>query len=117
MNRARLAWYIIDPLFYRNNTLTPDHMTAEDRSIQYSREVLEQEIFPNKQSQIANQQTNLPMFDVAFYPNEKGPYNYDADGITPSGQVVAAGVDGDGRLNDPESRWGGIMRPVQTSDF
>ena len=117
MNRARLAWYIIDPLFYRNNNLTPSHMTAADRSIQYSREVLEQEIFPNRQSQIANQQTNLPMFDVAYYPSEKGPYNYDADGTTPDGQSVAAGLETDGSLSDPESRWGGIMRPITTSDF
>ena len=117
MNRARLAWYIIDPLFYRNNNLTPSHMTADDRSYHYSREVLEQEIFPNRQSQIANQQTNLPMFDLAFYPREKGPYNYDADGVTPVGTNVGYGLEADGRLKEPEKRWGGIMRPIQTSDF
>ncbi|MDC0303395.1 cell surface protein SprA [Flavobacteriales bacterium] len=117
MNRASLAWYIIDPLFYRNNTLTPDHLSAQDRSINYSREVLEQEIFPNKQSQIANQQTNLPTFDVAYYPAEKGPYNYDADGVTPDGQTVAAGLEVNGSLKEPESRWGGIMRPINTADF
>ena len=117
MNRARLAWYIIDPLFYRNNNLTPSHLSSEDRSLSYSREVLEQEIFPNKQSQIANQQTNLPMFDVAFYPGDKGPYNYDADGTTPDGVSRTAGLLEDGSLADPESRWGGLMRPITTSDF
>jgi cell surface protein SprA len=117
MNRAKFAWYIIDPLFYRNNNLTPSHITTADQSLQYSRAVLEQEIFPNRQSQIANQQTNLPMFDVAFYPKEKGPYNYDADGFTPLGSKFAAGLDTDGSLLDPASRWGGIMRPITTSDF
>ncbi len=117
MNRARLAWYVIDPLFFRSNNLTPSHLTAEDRSLQYARQVLEQEIFPNRQSQIPNQQTNLPVFDVAYYPNEKGPYNYDADGLNPLGNGVASGIEPDGSLKEPETRWGGIMRPIQTSDF
>lgn len=117
INRAKLAWYIVDPLFYRNNTLTPSHWGEEEQSFQYSRGVLEQEIFPNKQSQIANQQTNLPIFDVAFYPREKGPYNYDADGGTPEGINYGHGLDQDGYLNNPEERWGGIMRQIQTSNF
>jgi len=117
MNRAKLAWYIIDPLFFRNNNLTPDHLTNNDKSLAFSREVLEQEIFPNRQAILQGQQVNLPMFDVAFYPNEKGPYNYDANGITPDGQNVAAGLEPDGSLADPASRWGGLMRPINTSDF
>ncbi|MDP6909300.1 MAG: cell surface protein SprA, partial [Flavobacteriales bacterium] len=117
MNRAKLAWYVIDPLFYRNNALTPSHLSNDDKSYHYSREVLEQEIFPNRESNIAGQQTNLPIFDVAFYPNEKGPYNYDADGVTPSGVNVAKGLEQDGTLKEPATRWGGIMRPINTSDF
>ncbi len=117
MNRAKFAWYVIDPLFYRNNNLTPSHIGVNEQSFHYTRAVLEQEIFPNRQSQIANQQTNLPMFDVAFYPEEKGPYNYDADGKTPLGVQIAAGLEQDGSLSDPASRWGGIMRPITTSDF
>ncbi len=117
MNRARTNWYILDPLFYRNNALTPDHLTVEDRSNHYTRGVLEQEIFPNRESMLQGQQTNLPVFDVAYYPYEKGPYNYDVDGLTSDGQRVAAGLEQDGRLKDPESRWGGIMRPINTPDF
>lgn len=113
INRARIAWYIIDPLFFRNNNLTPDHWGTEEQSFEFSREVLEQEIFPNRDQQIQGQQQNLPIFDVAFYPKEKGPYNYDADGIDPYG----AGLEEDGSLTDPETRWGGIMRPINTIDF
>jgi len=117
MNRARIAWYIIDPLFYRNSNLTPDHWGTEEQSYQYTRGVIEQEIFPNRQNQIAGQQTNIPVFDVAYFPSEKGPYNYDADGFTPAGAKVAAGLNPNGSLKDPESRWAGIMRPITTSDF
>ncbi|MCH8330719.1 MAG: cell surface protein SprA, partial [Bacteroidetes bacterium] len=31
-NRAKLSWYTIDPLFLRNNTATPDHLTDDDQS-------------------------------------------------------------------------------------
>jgi cell surface protein SprA len=117
MNRARIAWYVIDPLFFRNNNLTPDHWSTEDQSSNFSRLVLEQEIFPNRQNLNQGQQTNLPIFDVAFYPNEKGPYNYDADGNDHEGIKRAEGLDEDGNLNDPESRWGGIMRAINTSNF
>lgn len=117
INRAKFAWYIIDPLFYRNNNLTPSHWGKEEQSYHYSRGVLEQEIFPNKQSQIANQQTNLPIFDVAFYPKEKGPYNYDADGGAPDGTNYGYGLEENGDLKNPEERWGGIMRQIQTTNF
>ena len=44
--------------------------------------------------------------------SEKGPYNYDTD---PG--PYSEGMNADGKLNDPKSRWGGIMREVLTSDF
>ena len=117
MNRARISWYVIDPLFYRNNNLTPDHWGTEEQSFDFSRLVLEQEIFPNRENLNQGQQTNLPIFDVAYFPNEKGPYNYDADGTDQEGIVRAAGLENDGKLKDPASRWGGIMRAINTSDF
>jgi len=117
MNRARINWYILDPLFYRNNALTPSHLTVADRSDHFARGVLEQEIFPNRESQLQGQQTNMPVFDVAYYPYLKGPYNYDADGFGPDGVRRAAGLEENGRLKDPDSRWGGIMRPINTPDF
>lgn len=121
MNRARIAWYIIDPLFFRNNSLTPSHITQEDQSYDYARQVIEQEIFPSRQPQLQGQQTNLPVFDVAYYPRDRGVYNYDADGNTTledgTTRKVASGVAPDGTLKDPATRWGGIMRAITTSDF
>ncbi|MFT4680579.1 MAG: cell surface protein SprA [Flavobacteriales bacterium] len=117
-NRAKLSWYIIDPLFFRNNTLTPAHLTTNDQSSHFVREVREQEIFPNKDQVTPGTLTNMPILDLAYYPRERGPYNYDVDGITPDSTVtVAKGINPNGSLKDPETRWGGIMRPIQTQDF
>lgn len=112
-NRALLAWYVIDPLFLRNSSLTPNHI-RNDRDMQsnhFVREVFEKEIFPAKESPVG-QPTNLSVFDLAFYPSEKGPYNFDT---RPS--LYSAGMNFDGTLRDPASRWGGIMRKIETSDF
>ncbi|MDD2380079.1 MAG: cell surface protein SprA [Mariniphaga sp.] len=112
-NRAKLAWYIIDPLFLRNNSLTPDYIRNDPdmQSNHFVREVFEREIFPAKESPVG-QPTNIPVFDLAFYPEERGPYNYDT---YPSG--YSAGIQSDGKLANPESRWGGIMRQIESSDF
>ncbi len=112
-NRARLAWYNIDPLFLRNNSLTPDHI-KNDRNMQsnhFVREVFEQELFPEKEF-TTGEPTNISVLDLAFYPKERGPYNYDA-----GNSVYTAGVNPDGTLKAPQTRWGGIMREIQTSDF
>ncbi|MBQ7736039.1 MAG: cell surface protein SprA [Bacteroidales bacterium] len=111
-NRAKFCWYIIDPLFYRNNNATPSNITAEDQSAPYAREVYETELFPYKEN-ASTQPTNLSVLNLAFYPSERGPYNYDVNGA----EGYSAGVDADGNLNDPASRWGGIMREMDNTDF
>lgn len=105
--RAQLSWYVIDPLFFRNNNLTPDHIASDAamRSDNRMREVLEQEVFPNRQL-AAGTPANIPVLDLTYYPNERGPYNYTIDGLTP-----------DGKLADPENSWAGITRRITTTDF
>lgn len=113
-NRAKLAWYNIDPLFLRKTTdLTPTHLSNTDMSNHFVREVIETEIFPNKQSP-TGQPVQLATFDLAYYPNERGPYNYD---VLPNASAHSAGINSQGELNDPETRWGGIMRAISTNDF
>jgi cell surface protein SprA len=104
--RAQLSWYVIDPLFFRNNSLTPDHIRndAVMRSDNRMREVLEQEVFPNRQL-AAGTPANIPVLDMTYYPGERGPYNY-----TPN-------LSPEGRLIDPESSWAGITRRITTTDF
>lgn len=112
-NRAKLAWYIIDPLFLRSSSLTPSHI-KNDKNLQSNhlvREVFEKEIFPAKESPVG-EPTNISVFDLAFYPGEKGPYNFDT-----KGSAFSAGLENNGNLRNPSSRWGGIMRRIETSDF
>ena len=111
INRAKLAWYRIDPLFYRDNNLTPDHLSDEDQSDHNIREIPQTEIFPFKEAP-NGQAISIPVLNMAYYPNQKGPYNFDAE---PS--PVSAGVDANGKLNDPKSRWAGMMRRIESSDF
>ncbi len=111
-NRAKLAWYVIDPLFTRNRSQTPSNITADMQSSNYVREITEQEVFPNRQSETTFNNT-LSVLNLAFYPNERGPYNYDVDGVP----GISKGVNNKDQLNDPASRWGGMMREIQTSDF
>ncbi len=112
-NRAKLAWYVIDPIFLRNGSSTPDHIkdNPDTQSSHFVREIYENEIFPYRES-TTGIPTNITVLNLAYYPEEKGPYNFDTD-PGPWSQ----GMNADGKLNDPRSRWGGIMREVLTSDF
>ena len=112
-NRAKLAWYVIDPLFLRNGSSTPDHIKQNDseQSSHFVREVYENEIFPYRESP-SGIPTNITVLNLAYYPEERGPNNYDTD---PG--PYSEGLNSSGKLNDPKSRWGGIMREVLTSDF
>jgi len=108
-NRSLLAWYYIDALFTRNSSLTPTHIKNDlnQLSNHYVREILETELFPNKDQQFG-QSATIPVLNVAFYPQERGPYNLDSDGMNT-----------DGRLSQPEKRWGGITRAIDNgmTDF
>jgi cell surface protein SprA len=106
VNRSKLAWYVIDPLFLRNSSLTPDHIrnNSELQSNHYVREVYQSEIFPDRDAAYG-EPTNIPVLNLAYYPRERGPYNFDTK------------VNADGSLQNPQHRWGGIMRKIESSDF
>ncbi len=111
-NRAKFAWYIIDPLFYDiRGGLRPKNVDKNEISKNSVRKVLETELFPNKDIPNGTPQ-NIPVLNLAFFPDERGPYNYDVE-PTP----YSAGMTEDGNLAAPETRWGGIMRKIETSDF
>lgn len=112
-NRALLAWYVIDPLFLRNTQATPNHIrnNPDIQSSHFVREVFERELFPARETP-SGIPTNIPVLNLAYYPDDRGPYNYD---VQPSS--YSAGIDVNGRLLNPASRWGGIMRSLYTTDF
>jgi cell surface protein SprA len=121
MNRAQFNWYAIDPLFYgqQNTNLKPGNITEPIFSNNFMRQVLETELFPSK-TPANGQPVVLPVLDLAFYPSERGPYNYDFD-PAPGGYsngIIKTGNQADiGKLQNPSSRWGGIMRRLETNDF
>ncbi len=103
--RAKMAWYIIDNIFYRTaGANKPRNITDEDLKNHYVRAVSPQEIFRNRDPEVVN--TNEAIFDLAYYPSERGPYNYNPN-LTSKGQ-----------LPDPKDNWGGITRAVPSDvDF
>ncbi len=110
-NRAKINWYTIDR----------QARTSADSESPYTRLIDQQDLF-NRDVQVG--QSELLTFDIGYYPNERGPYNFDdpdslvgADGISYSAGIYPADGTGDIRLNEPASRWGGIMRSFQNSDF
>ncbi|MDO5759946.1 MAG: cell surface protein SprA, partial [Bacteroidota bacterium] len=107
-NRAKIAWYSIDDNFY--NGAAPSNINNDDRSKPYAREILESEVYPNKEL-VQGQRNNIHEFNIAFYPSERGPYNYDTL------SAFSHGLDADANLNAPETRWGGIMRKLDATDF
>ncbi|MBS9765967.1 MAG: cell surface protein SprA [Flavobacteriaceae bacterium] len=102
--RAKLAWYIIDPVFY-GSSLRPDNIDANELSRAEVRSVSYNELFPEQELDIT-QSPIVRTFDLAYFPHERGSYNYDT-------QNVGA----DGKFTDPEERWAGITRPLYTTNF
>ncbi|MFA5419172.1 MAG: cell surface protein SprA, partial [Bacteroidales bacterium] len=112
-NRSKLAWYTIDPLFYdlRGGT-KPKNVDKEELSRNSVRQVYETEVFPNKDNNRNNIPTNIAVLNLAHYPSERGPYNFDV-----SSNSYSAGIDENGNLHDPASRWSGMMRQIESTDF
>ena len=108
-NRALLSWYTIDPLFtYRSSSLTPSHIKSDldQLSNHYVRAVYVSELYPNRDQSTYNGATNtLPILNLAYYPQERGPYNLSTD------------INFDGTLRNPLQKWGGMMRKLDTPDF
>lgn len=105
-DRALLAWYYVDGLFTRkNSSQRPSYLNKDSLSNHYVREIQVAELFPEK-DQGYNETSTINALNLAFYPNERGPYNLDADLVNQ-----------DGSLQNPEKRWGGVMRKIDQSDF
>jgi cell surface protein SprA len=95
--RAKIAWYTVDnSVFYRSGGNRPSHLTPEDLSNHYVRAVAPQEIFQQRDRTQVN--LNEPILDIAYFPAERGPYNYNPN------------LTADGRFSNPRQNWAGMMR-------
>ena len=98
--RAKLAWYTVDPVFY-STQLRPDDINNSDISLNTTRRIFINEIFP-EQDLVQGQTTIQPTLDLAYFPEEKGPYNNQENNAF-AGQT--------------EDNWGGIMRSINATNF
>ncbi len=109
-HRSRLAWYTIDPLFTRRgSSLTPGHIKGDLKQLSnhYVREVYTKELFPLRdQSSYQGATNTLNILNLAYYPSEPGPYNFNITDLQ-----------ADGTLQNPQRNWGGMMRKLDTNDF
>lgn len=105
--RAKISAYIIDNIFSGSSTLgagysAPANLTDADRANFYERQFLSTEIFPNRSvSGLINYPESI--LDIAYYPSERGMYNYNPN------------LAEDGRLKTPLENFGGLTRAL-TSD-
>ncbi|WP_167267074.1 T9SS outer membrane translocon Sov/SprA [Dyadobacter arcticus] len=105
--RAKISAYTVDNIFGGSQGLgggyqPPSNIEDADRKFFYERLFLPNEIFPNRA--IAGLVTYpQQVLDIAYYPSERGMYNYNADLAT------------DGRLKTPRLNFGAISRAI-TSD-
>lgn len=105
--RARLAWYNIDPIFYGAGN-TPGNIDADALSRAETRQINFDELFPNQELDVT-QQTLVRTLDLAYFPSERGPYNFDTNNVIDPNNPTT--------FSNPEDRWAGIMRPLTTNNF
>jgi len=103
--RAKLAWYTIDNQFYRaTGRFKPPNIPDEIKN-HYMRGIAPDEIFQAFEPQQG--QWWLSTFDLAYYPRERGQYNYNTN-LTNDGLLA----------DDPKTNWGGITTAIRTEvDF
>ncbi len=111
-NRAKLSWYNIANGFFFSNSNFPS-FDNKIRNNVYMRPYRLKHIFPQRQRQQINDLVQT--FDIAYYPREKGPYNYESSPSPTPG--ISMGINSDHSLKVPESRWGGIQRSIENSNF
>ncbi|HEX7847505.1 MAG TPA: cell surface protein SprA, partial [Chitinophagaceae bacterium] len=109
-NRGKIAWYNIEPVLQerrnQNNPLRNMPNFLDEISRPETRQVLQQEIFPNRSLDFG--QGLLTTFDVSFFPKFRGPYNFETN---------SSRVNNLGRLTNPTQAWGGLMRNIDQTDF
>ena len=108
--RAKLAWYTVDQLFY--GTLNrPSNIGDDELARDEVRRVRFEELFDLDLD--ITQQNLVRTLDLAYYPAERGPYNFnnkqdEVDINTATNSVT---------LKKPAQNWGGITRSLTTNNF
>ncbi|WP_370529622.1 T9SS outer membrane translocon Sov/SprA [Flavobacterium rivulicola] len=99
--RAKLNWYTIDPTIY---VQTPGDIGQDGISLNSTRRIFNRELFPNEELSVG-QTTVINTLDLTYYPQERGPYNFNPEALSPSGFL------------NPENNFGGITRAINSTNF
>ncbi|MDB5235805.1 MAG: cell surface protein SprA, partial [Hymenobacter sp.] len=105
--RAKLAWYTVDQSYYTGGPNVPANISAADLNNHYVRGVKRDEVFPNKDLGSTGNGYEYT-FDMAYFPKERGPYNYNP-GIDPGGQFFAGT---EASAVGLQNKYGGISRAI-----
>jgi cell surface protein SprA len=105
--RAKLAWYTIDQSYYTGGSSIPANIGANDLLNHYVRGVKRDEVFPNKDLGSTGNGYEYTL-DMAYYPNQRGPYNYNPS-IDTQGKLFAGTEATDTGL---QNKFGGISRAI-----
>jgi cell surface protein SprA len=100
--RAKLNWYSIDPTIY---VQTPGDIGQDGISANNTRRIFSRELFPNTDIQIG-QTTVINTLDLTYYPQERGPYNFNP-------LALSSGFSS----TDAPKNYGGIMRAINSTNF
>jgi cell surface protein SprA len=112
-NRAKISVYTPDPSLYLDgsgfgNVNIPDDLLSDINNNIYEKPFVIQDIFAGRSQPVAGTQLPIASLDIAYFPEERGMYNYSTD-VNP---------DGSGRLNNPTKNFGSIMRGITAdNDF
>ncbi|HEX8348909.1 MAG TPA: cell surface protein SprA, partial [Hymenobacter sp.] len=101
-NRAKLAWYTVDQTYYTNGASKPPGITDATLKNHYTRGILRDEVFPNRDLGVTGHSYEYPL-DLAYFPSERGPYNYNPQ-VSSNGQLLTD--------NTPQNHFGGISREI-----
>ena len=103
--RAKLAWYSIDPVFYASSS-RPDGISDQDVSQNENRRVYYQELYPV--TDVSPGSTNVvTTLDLSYFPQERGPYNFNP----------LAAATNSFTESDAVNNWGAIMRSITSTNF
>lgn len=109
-HRAKLNWFTVDQSFYQSNNNNPGFSLTDECVVNnFTRGIIPQEIFVNRDPDNGGIILNQAVLDVAYYPKERGPYNYNTNDYSiftdNTGNNVAL-------YNSPEDNWASMVRPI-----
>ena len=105
--RAKLAWYTVDQSYYTGGPNVPGNISANDLLNHYTRGVKRNEVFPNKDLGSTGNGYEYT-FDMAYYPKERGSYNYNPS-VDPTGKLFTGT---EATATGLRNKYGGISRAI-----